>query len=125
MAASNQLSEKWFKDKVSMGVTLLDFNAPWCKPCLAQEPIIKALEKDYNGTAKVTSLNIDEYRDIALNLIIHSIPTIIIYRDGREIIRFIGLQTAETLHKALRDTIDQSSSMPPATGKALAANASW
>lgn len=109
MVFANRSSGKWFEDTISMGVTLVDFNAPWCKPCLAQETIIKELEKDYGGTAKVTSLNIDEYRDIALNIGIQSIPTIIIYRDGREISRFIGLQTAETLRRALRDTIDQSS----------------
>jgi thioredoxin 1 len=108
MAAANQSSEKWFKHLISVGVTLVDFNAPWCEPCLAQETIIKALAKDYNAVAKVTTLNIDENQGIALNIGIQSIPTIIIYRDGREIIRFIGLQTAETLHNALRDVIHQS-----------------
>ena len=108
MAAANQSSEKWFKHLISVGVTHVDFNAPWCKPCLAQEPIITALRKNYNDAAKITTLNIDENRQIALNLGIQSIPTIIIYRDGREINRFIGLQTAETLHNALRDVIHQS-----------------
>jgi thioredoxin 1 len=108
MAAADQSSEKWFKHLISVGVTLVDFNAPWCKPCLAQEPIIKALQKVYNGAAKVTILNIDENQQIALNIGIQSIPTIIIYRDGREIKRFIGLQAAETLHNALRDVIRQS-----------------
>jgi thioredoxin 1 len=109
MTAPDQSPEKWFKQLISEGVTLVDFNAPWCKPCLSQEPIIKALAKDYNGTAKITTLNIDEYQDIALNIGIQSIPTIIIYRKGREMNRFIGLQTAETLHNALRDVIHPSS----------------
>ena len=108
MVFANRSSEKWFEDTISMGVTLVDFNAPWCKPCLAQEPIIKALQKVYSGAAKVTILNIDENQKIALNIGIQSIPTIIIYRDGREINRFIGLQTAETLHSALQDAIHQS-----------------
>ncbi len=108
MAAVNQSSQKWFKHLISVGVTLVDFNAPWCKPCLAQEPIIKALQKNYKGTANVTTLNIDENQQIALNLGIQSIPTIIIYRNGREMNRFIGLQTTETLHNALRDVIHPS-----------------
>jgi thioredoxin 1 len=108
MAAADQTSEKWFNHLISAGVTLVDFNAPWCKPCLAQEPIIKALQKDYNEAVKVATLNIDENQKIALNIGIQSIPTIIIYRDGREINRFIGLQTAETLHSALQDAIHQS-----------------
>jgi thioredoxin 1 len=109
MVSANQSSEKWFKDWISVGVTLVDFNAPWCQACLAQEPIIKTLEKDYGGTAKVTTLNIDENQKIALNLGIQSIPTIIIYKNGREMNRFIGLQTAETLHNALRNVIHPSS----------------
>jgi thioredoxin 1 len=108
MAAANRSSQKWFTDSISMGVTLVDFNAPWCTPCRAQESVIKALQKKYNGAAKVTTLNIDENQDIALNIGIQSIPTIIIYKDGREMDRFIGLQTAETLSDALRDVINQS-----------------
>ncbi|MCB2145078.1 MAG: thioredoxin fold domain-containing protein [Deltaproteobacteria bacterium] len=110
---ANQSFEKQFKHSISTGVSLVDFNAPWCKPCRAQEPIIKTLEKDYHGTAWVTTLNIDENRDIALKLGIQSIPTIIIYKDGREMNRFVGIQTTETLNHALQDVIDQPTLLPP------------
>ena len=108
LVAANQSSVKWFEDAISMGIALVDFNAPWCNPCRAQESIIKALQKEYNGAANITTLNIDENQDVALKIGIQSIPTIIIYKEGREINRFIGLQTAETLRNALRDAINLS-----------------
>ncbi len=108
-----QSIEKRFSHSISAGVSLVDFNAPWCKPCRVQAPIIKALEKNFHGTANMTTLNIDENREIALKLGIQSIPTIIIYKDGREMNRFVGIQTTQTLIRALRDVIDQSNLSSP------------
>jgi thioredoxin 1 len=73
-----------------------------------RQPIIDALKKNYQGKATVKKINIDENRDIAINLGIQSIPTIIIYKNGKEINRFIGLQTTETLKHALRHVINQA-----------------
>jgi thioredoxin 1 len=106
--AANLSSERHFKHWISTGITLVDFNASWCKPCRAQESIIKAIERDYHGKANVKTVNIDDYHEIAFKLGIQSIPTTIIYKDGREINRFIGLQSAETLKRALRNAIHQS-----------------
>ena len=104
MAVDRSL-EKNFGLSIAKGVTLVDFNAPWCKPCRAQEPIINALKKSYRGTANVAVLNIDENREIAFELGIQSIPTIIIYKDGKEINRFIGLQNNDTLDNALKQLV--------------------
>jgi thioredoxin 1 len=105
--ATNRSFEKNFDLSISEGVTLVDFNAPWCKPCRAQEPIINALKKIYRGAANVAMLNIDENREIAFKLGIQSIPTIIIYKDGMEMNRFIGLQNKDTLATALRRLVGQ------------------
>jgi len=88
-------------------VTLVDFDAPWCGPCRAQQPIIGTLKKNYRGKASIRKINIDKNRDIALHLGIQSIPTIILFKDGREMNRFIGIQTTETLNKAIRRLIDR------------------
>jgi len=107
------MDAKWsttthFQRSISQGVTLVDFDAPWCEPCREQAPIIKRIEQAFKETAHVTTLNIDDHQDIALNLGIQSIPTIIIYKDGKEIKRFIGLQSTETLDSALRTAISPS-----------------
>lgn len=88
-------------EMIKEGLSLVDFNAPWCGPCRSQEPIIDHLEKGYDGKAAFVKVNIDEHSDIAMELGIQSIPTIIIFKQGREIRRLVGLQTAGTLSSAL------------------------
>jgi thioredoxin 1 len=106
MGAIGRLSRKHFEQSVLRGVTLVDFDAPWCGPCRTQKPIIDALKKNYRGKATVQKINIDENQDIAMHLGVQSIPTIILYKDGREMDRFIGVQTTGTLTRALKKLID-------------------
>ena len=106
MAATGRLTRKKFEQSILHGVTLVEFDAPWCEPCRAQRPIIKALRKNYQGKAAVKKIDIDENRDIALDLGIQSIPTIILFNEGREMNRFIGVQTAEALNRALKKLIN-------------------
>ena len=106
MAASGRLTQKIFEQSVLHGVTLVDFDAPWCRPCRMQKPIIDALKKNYRGKATVQKINIDENQDIAMHLGIQSIPTIILYKDGREMDRLIGVQTAGALSRALKKLIN-------------------
>ena len=106
MAEIEVSSQNDFEKMIATGVTLVDFNAPWCAPCLAQDPVLKQLAEAYNGQAAVAKVNIDEARDIALNLQIQSIPTLIIYREGAELNRFVGLQSADTLQRALDRALD-------------------
>ena len=106
MAEIELSSQKDFERTIAKGVTLVDFNAPWCAPCRAQDPVLKQLAESYNGQATVVKVNLDEARDIALSLQIQSIPTLIIYREGEELHRFVGLQSAETLQKALDNSLN-------------------
>ena len=84
---------------------LVDCWAPWCMPCLAQQPILEKVADELQGKALITSLNIEENRDAAYRLNIHSIPTLVIFNDGEETRRFFGLQKAESLTKALEDAL--------------------
>lgn len=101
MAALELISKKQFEHTIQNGVSLIDFNAHWCGPCRAQDPIIDELNKAYEGTATIAKLNIDKNQRVAMDLGIQSIPTIILFKEGNEIRRFIGLQAADTLHDAL------------------------
>jgi thioredoxin 1 len=100
-----RISTKELEATLRRGVTLVDFNAPWCGPCRAQEPVIEELERDYDGRATIASVNIDENQKVAMHLGIQSIPTLILYREGREIGRFIGLQDKKTLSQAIGEAI--------------------
>ena len=87
------------------GVTLVDFNADWCAPCKALEPIIKNLIKQYENRASIIEINIDEHRTLATQYMVQSIPTLIIFKEGKEIKRFIGLQSETTITKSLDEAI--------------------
>ena len=84
---------------------LVDCWAPWCMPCRAQQPILEKVADELRGKALVASLNTEENRDAAYRLNIHSIPTLVIFKDGEERQRLIGLQKADSLTKALEEAL--------------------
>jgi len=86
---------------IESGLTLMDFNAPWCAPCRAQEPILEQLSIQYEGKALISAMNVDENQDIAAMLGIQSIPTMIIFKNNKEIQRFVGVQPQSTLSDAM------------------------
>lgn len=77
---------------------LVDFWATWCGPCRRQAPIIEELAEEGYCVGKV---NVDEEPALAQRFQIMSIPTMIIFKDGREIERLVGLNTKATLKQAL------------------------
>jgi thioredoxin 1 len=96
-----------FKQSIENGVSLVDFNAPWCGPCRAQEPIIKQLSEQFTGKATIAEMNIDDNQETAIELGIQSIPTLALFKNGKEVQRFVGLQSSNTLMQAIEETIEQ------------------
>jgi thioredoxin 1 len=94
-----------FESTIKNGVSLIDFNAPWCGPCRAQEPIIRQLTENYSDRVKIAEMNVDENQETAAKLGIQSIPTIAVFKNGTEVKRFVGLQTTQTLVKAIESNL--------------------
>jgi thioredoxin 1 len=94
-------SAKALKSIIRKGVALLDFNAPWCGPCHCQEPIFLKLSALYRSRARFATINIDDHRDLAAKFRIQGIPTVIIFKDGTEVQRLVGLQGIENLSAVL------------------------
>ena len=94
-----EVAEADFKTEISQGITIVDFWAPWCKPCLIQAPIMDQIAK--SSAAKVIKVNIDKAESTVIGLGIETIPTVIIFKDGVEAERFVGLTEANEITAAI------------------------
>lgn len=84
---------------------LVDFWAVWCMPCRAIAPAVEALATEYKGRAKVGKLNVDENIQVASRYGIRSIPTLLIFKDGKPVDQIIGVQPKAKLAEALERAI--------------------
>jgi len=80
---------------------LVDFWAPWCGPCQAVTPVLNELAKEYDNKVKVAKVNVDEESALAQKYNVVSIPTLIVFKDGKEIERRIGFSGKEALTKII------------------------
>ncbi|MFL0268752.1 thioredoxin [Candidatus Clostridium radicumherbarum] len=69
---------------------IVDFWAPWCGPCKMLGPVIEEIGSELEGKAIVGKLNVDENQDIAMQYNVFSIPTVIIFKNGKAIDQFVG-----------------------------------
>ena len=91
-------SAKEFKEEISSGTVLVDFYADWCGPCQMLAPLLEELAKEDN--VKVLKIDVDELSDIAREFRVMSIPTLIVFKDGKMSKREMGYMPLERL-KAL------------------------
>lgn len=80
---------------------LVDFYADWCGPCKMMAPVVDALAAEADGKYKVAKLNIDEEMELAMRYRVMSIPTFIVFRDGKVVSTTIGATSAEDLKAGL------------------------
>jgi thioredoxin 1 len=106
------LGESNFSGVVSRGVALVDFWATWCGPCRQQLPILEAVAARLGGGAVIAKVNVDEWPSIAGHYGVQSIPTLLLFKDGREVERFVGLQSEVTLLTAVEKLMDVAVSGP-------------
>jgi thioredoxin 1 len=76
---------------------LVDFWAPWCGPCRAVAPVLEALAGRFDGRLKVCKVNTDESPATPGKFDVHSIPTMVVIRQGKEVARHVGFASEATL----------------------------
>jgi thioredoxin 1 len=89
--AVQHFDSKSFNEAIASGTTVVDFWATWCGPCRMQAPFLDAFEAEVGDTIKVGKVDVDEEPAIAARYNIFSIPTIIVFRDGEEVVRTVGV----------------------------------
>jgi thioredoxin 1 len=94
-----------FDELVSKGVSLVDFWAPWCGPCKMQGPIVEKTAEKFEGKALVGKMNVDENPGAPMRYGVRAIPTLILFKDGKEVNRFTGLQQEGQLSEALNQLL--------------------
>ena len=80
---------------------LLDFSAVWCQPCKILSPIVERLADEYKGKVKVGKLDIDDSPAVATKFGIRGVPTVVVFKGGKEAARHVGVTNKETLVKLL------------------------
>jgi thioredoxin len=80
---------------------LVDFWAPWCGPCRVQTPVLERLASNADNRYRIAKVNVDDNEQLAVRHQVSSIPTLIIFRDGKPVRRLVGLQSEDSLRKAL------------------------
>ena len=99
--AHMDLTEKTFDNVISGGITLVDFWATWCGPCRMQAPVIEELAEKYEGKFKVAKVDVDANPSIAARYGVMSIPTLIVFNNGEETARRVGVQSLNQLEAML------------------------
>lgn len=95
------LTEDTFDEAVAHGLTLVDFWADWCAPCRMLAPTIETLGEQYEGKATVAKVDIMAHPALAAKYGVMSIPTVLLFQDGLEIDRKVGLMSAEAYTETL------------------------
>ena len=94
-----------FNTIVAKDVTLVDFWAPWCQPCLIQGPILENLAADSKKNVKVVKVDVEKHPDLANTFQVRSIPTLILFKNGKPVKRMIGVQSEDVLIKIINSEI--------------------
>lgn len=102
-----EFSSTTFQDDVlsSAEPVLVDFWAPWCSPCRMLAPTIDALATEFTGKVRVGKLDTDKNQDIAQEYGISSIPTVLIFKGGKIVGKFVGVTPKDKLATSLNEQL--------------------
>jgi len=99
------LDDSNFEKTISKGLTLVDFHATWCGPCRMIAPLVEQLATTMQGKAQVAKVDIDHAQQITATLQITSVPTLILFKDGKEVKRVVGVKDLDYLQNLVQSFV--------------------
>jgi thioredoxin 1 len=96
-----QLTDQNFNQQIKKGVVLVDFWASWCAPCKMMAPVLNEVSDALTDNKSIGKVNVEIAKAISSKFNIRSIPTMILFKDGKEINRFVGIKSKEFLIKEI------------------------
>ena len=93
------LTDQNFQNKTKAGMVLVDFWAAWCMPCKLMVPVLNEVAEEAGEKVTIAKVNVDEQKLTAARFGIRSIPTMILFQNGKEVKRIVGVKTKEYLMK--------------------------
>ncbi|MER3447635.1 MAG: thioredoxin [Candidatus Dadabacteria bacterium] len=102
-----ELSDSTFEKEVlkSEEPVLVDFWAPWCGPCRILAPVVEEIANSYSGRLKVGKLNVDDNQETTMAYGIRSIPTLIIFKDGKALDQIIGAVPKSEIERMVKKAL--------------------
>jgi thioredoxin 1 len=100
-----QLDAKSFHAALKQKIVLVDFWEPWCGPCQIQLPVLEEVSRRVAGRATVAKVNVDDAQKLAVRFGIQSIPTLVLFKNGKVIHQFVGSHSAATLTTAIETAL--------------------
>jgi thioredoxin 1 len=98
----DNFDEEVFKSELPV---MVDFWAPWCKPCLALDPFVEECFAEYDGKMKVGKVNIEDYPDLANFYGVMSIPTILFFKTGKMVGHIVGKVNKKVIEDKVKEIL--------------------
>lgn len=105
-----ELTTGTFDEVIGSSATpvVVDFWAEWCGPCKTIAPILAQIAEEEAGRVTVAKLNVDDHSDVALRFNVMSIPTLLVFRDGKDVHRMVGAKSKGALMQELEAFLSPS-----------------
>lgn len=106
MATTKLTDENFKKEVINSDIpVVVDFWAAWCGPCKMLGPIFEEVSEDFEGKIKFGKLSTEEYPEVAGQYGVMSIPTMVFFKDGKEIDRIVGAMSKEVLKTEIQNRL--------------------
>lgn len=90
-----------FNQQIKKGIMLVDFWAEWCGPCKMMAPVLNDLSEKLGANKSIGKLDVQEFQSLAATFKVRGIPTMILFKDGQEVNRFVGVKSKDFLLKEI------------------------